>query len=351
MLILIMVASVEVACALGYWSGLLLRYPIYRSGNWLCDDCSPIKWKYHPHLGWDHEPATRPTPRDFAPICGAAYGDFFTLADEVEDQDAWPFVLSSLLNCKIENFGVGGYGQDQAYLKYLLRKPPGDIVIIGLYSEMIRRNHAASWRYFAGMTPSLPKPMFRLVEGALVLEKNPQRTDSEAIMNHHKFDRFAAPYKVEFPYLLSLLRVLYYRLFSEEFFKNRLLRDYEWKTSDGLELSKEILIAFVSDVQNSGKSPVVLLLPRPEWVATGHRPYHGYLEWMVSAFPGVCVIDPFPYLEHMSGAETALRAPRGHFNKEGNAVIAQAIFRELNGRCWAKGFAQPPAIRRPSGAP
>ena len=329
-LTVLLVASVEVSCALGYWSGLVLNEPIYRAGNWPCDGCNANNMSlYDRDLGW--KTPMRPTPIDIEPVCGAAYGDSFTHSEEVQDGEAWPFVLSSLLKCKIENFGVGGYGQDQAYLRYLLHKPQGDLIVITLYGEMLRRNHAASWRYYAGMINSLPKPMFRLLNGRLMLEANPPRNDPDAIQRHHQFDRFAAPYKVNFPYTLSLFRVLYYRVFKDQFLDNRLQET--WKADDALELSEAILTAFVTNVENSGKRPVILFMPRPAEAAEGQRPYADYIEWVTNMFPRVCVVDPVSDLERASRSGAVLRAPNGHYTRDGNAAIAHALFRELSGRC------------------
>src|SRR5262249_30879361 len=84
----------------------------------------------HPILGW-------PSPTSFGqgdfdasgsryvpafPVpgstCVSLYGDSMTWGDEVDDEHAWGNILSRLLNCRVANYGVPGYGVDQAYLRF-----------------------------------------------------------------------------------------------------------------------------------------------------------------------------------------------------------------------------------------
>src|SRR5262249_27183018 len=101
-------------------------------------------------LGWPRTDDARMQPREQRSVCGSAFGDSFTNADEVEDGEAWPYLLSEILGCKVQNFGVGGYGLDQSVLRYERISPTGSFVIIGLFIEMLRRDLAASWTFYAG---------------------------------------------------------------------------------------------------------------------------------------------------------------------------------------------------------
>ena len=50
----------------------------------------------------------------------ALVGDSFTFGDDVRFEDSWAYRLEQLLpkGCRVLNFGVGGYGIDQMYLRY-----------------------------------------------------------------------------------------------------------------------------------------------------------------------------------------------------------------------------------------
>lgn len=79
--------------------------------------------RYRPELGWDNDYPTRfgerPRSREYDQPLMAAFGDSFTHCDEVKDAETWEERLAVLLQKNVYNFGVGGYGTDQAYLKFL----------------------------------------------------------------------------------------------------------------------------------------------------------------------------------------------------------------------------------------
>ena len=52
-----------------------------------------------------------------SPSCLSLYGDSYTMSSDVDHVQAWGNALSELLGCRVANFGVGGYGVDQAYLR------------------------------------------------------------------------------------------------------------------------------------------------------------------------------------------------------------------------------------------
>ena len=86
----------------------------------------------HPLLGW---PSAVPNPKQLRDDCGArtsplfpdrgktppalsVYGDSFSWSSGVQEAAAWTEVLSGLIGDRVDNFGVGGYGSDQALLRY-----------------------------------------------------------------------------------------------------------------------------------------------------------------------------------------------------------------------------------------
>ena len=343
-LIGLMIGFVEACSALAYWSGLVLPEKIYRSDFFLCRGCKTMAdapsrapgntylgWDYYdPDIGWDNYVTGRRESPALDQLCGAAFGDSYTQGEEVNASQSWPFVLSNLMGCEIENFGVGGFGQDQAYLKYLKYRPAGHIVIIGLFEEMLRRNFAASWQFYAGLPNSLPKPFFRLSATGLNVETAPRRLDPALIKAHHKFDRYADPYRVEFPYAPSLIRIIYYRLFPTAFAKNRLEpHDSAWTDPDSTKLSLEILSSFIKAAEADRKTPIVLLFPTPDEVAEDRRSYASFLTLIRGRWPSTCVVDPFDVLRERYRKGEGLRAPNGHFNDSGNEAIATAVFQAI----------------------
>ena len=52
----------------------------------------------------------------------ATFGDSYVLSRQVNDNQTWQEHLSRSLNIFVSNYGVGNYGLDQAYLKFLKTK-------------------------------------------------------------------------------------------------------------------------------------------------------------------------------------------------------------------------------------
>ena len=57
-------------------------------------------------------------PDPAIPSCAALFGDSFTWGSETAPEHAYGNVLSGLMGCRVANYGVPGYGTDQAYLRY-----------------------------------------------------------------------------------------------------------------------------------------------------------------------------------------------------------------------------------------
>ncbi len=112
----------------------------------------------------------------------AIFGDSFTYGDEVSFKDTWGDQLENNLkkqgiNAEVLNFGVQGYGMDQAYLRWNKEgyKYAPQIVIFGLFGDDIYRNASLLPEIrdvTHHMTP-LFKPRFILENNQLKLVNSP----------------------------------------------------------------------------------------------------------------------------------------------------------------------------------
>lgn len=159
---------------------------------------------YDPHLGWTYRPDTNFPDRGIAhnndgirtgksqqrypqtPTNGvlriALFGDSFTHGDGVGYYSTWGFNLQRALRAlgkrvEVLNFGVGGYGMDQAYLRYLNNgvKYKPDVVIFGFSIENVFRNINLFRFFYKKGSSGVPfsKPRFILKEDKLVLINSP----------------------------------------------------------------------------------------------------------------------------------------------------------------------------------
>ncbi len=153
---------------------------------------------YDPLLGWTNRPnfpdynaagmrADRDYPLD--PPDGvlriAAFGDSFTHGNEVTREQSWTAQLEALLNARgiraeVLNFGVGGYGIDQAYLRWQQqgRQYQPDVVLLGFVAVDVNRLVSLYWKLQPNVfiTPGsnpFSKPRFVLDGDALRLINSP----------------------------------------------------------------------------------------------------------------------------------------------------------------------------------
>jgi len=163
------------------------------------DICNSIL--FHPVLGWDYPPnlvyqdyenvqythgslGERITCTSFPRTLISTYGDSFVHCDEVRDQETWQTRLAEKIHSNVLNFGVGGYGPDQAYLKYVERgtKAPTPIVMLGLLPENINRVVNVFRTFYNFQDPmGLTKPRFLCRRTESVLLNNPITSRDELV--------------------------------------------------------------------------------------------------------------------------------------------------------------------------
>ena len=178
-----------------------------------------------PELGWTaHQDAPRPSIRYPARVqrddaCVYVFGDSFSHSLNVPFEQSWAGIIEESLGCPTANFAVGGYGTDQAYLRMVRELPDrsadedrtGNLVLFGIYQEMLRRNMAGSWLFYCcpDKKASL-KPYFTLSDdGQPVLTPPPLAASTDAFKQHHKSDWFRDVYEVSFPYTLSVFKKIW----------------------------------------------------------------------------------------------------------------------------------------------
>jgi hypothetical protein len=286
--------------------------------------------------------------------CVSLYGDSFTQGGDTSALEKnWGNVLSGRLACYVANFGMAGYGTDQAYLRFAEnRSDSSPIVILGVHTENVIRNLTRNRDLVSYERWYALKPRFVLNERReLELVPMPALSESEYLrvlrvagdplpLPHENFQPGgpAGVVNLEFPYTVSVAR----NVVSFYGFRARLLRRPEWMEFlqrghrlHGLEITAGITRKFVELAEQRGKSPLVVILPHPldfrHFREKGSWPYRNLLEEY--ARTSIPVIDFGPYL-------LAIAAERGrpvdqyfgpsmHYNDEGNALVAAFVHARL----------------------
>ena len=186
-------------------------------------------------LGWlpfkrdIDENGARISPDGIGRPCISLYGDSFVFGEEVSHVAAWGNQLAKLLHCKVLNFGVGAYGTDQAYLRFVQNSfDPSNVVVLGVLSENIVRNvnQNRAFLYWTAIGPL--KPIFWAdSDGSLHLVPVPLLgvssydtyiKDPKQLFANEFFipdsSNFAKQ-KVAFPYSINLFKIFRYKRISD----------------------------------------------------------------------------------------------------------------------------------------
>jgi hypothetical protein len=300
---------------------------------------SILDWRYyssafeHTHkptqpYGWSSpDGLPRPVKTPLSSTCARAFGDSFTYGEEVyNSEEVWTSVASRELGCRIENYGVGGFGTDQALVLYESTNTDTPIVILGIYSEMLRRNLAASWIFYAGQKDRAFKPYYKLDhQDNLEQISWPESNSTEDLRNYHHHDIFFKSYDVKFPYSWHLTKSIYYQL------KTRLENKgiFFDKHVDSLPLQLALLDEFKAQADGRGSEMVLVYFPSLAELADNKLSYSNQMKAYQAKYPQACVIDTGPALLEAIKNGAGVGAQSGHFNSNGNAIVATEVAKGL----------------------
>jgi hypothetical protein len=306
-------------------------------------------------LGWGPPPMSVDpfgARKDFSkyadsPPCMDVYGDSFTWGDEVSDKEAWATLSSDLLKCRVRNYGVPGYGTDQAYLRFLGAKDHSKVVFLDHLSENILRNVNQFRNFIAPIEQFGFKPRFVLHDGALSPIPLPSVPDGrvQGFLDHPELvlhDEFflpngsSGPISASFPYSWSLLKGFDNWMIRAKLAGRPLYSDFysDAHPSHALPLTFAILSDFRSKAEALGLHPVVMIFPTCRDFS--ERKKHGIFPY--APLIGLLDRSSIPHLD--IGAllqERRLADPRrlyvtcsGHLNPEGNRLVADIVSQYLH---------------------
>ena len=282
----------------------------------------------------------------------ALFGDSFTAGDEVSDDETWGHQLEMKLNqagirAEALNFGVGGYGMDQAFLRWQ-KAGQGyapDVVILGFQAENLNRNvNIFSNLYFYGLPFS--KPRFVLtVEGGLKLLNSPvmpleQIADVfESFANHplsqyeyHYQKRDTAPRWWSFSRLISYLHEALKQPENDEGSQD----DYGPASERGM-LGQVIVDAFANDVKASKAEFFVMYLPPQRDLRRLHNETPQPHQFLLNHFD-----EAYHYISFEDQLDRSYLDYRWlHYGPEINNIAAQAAADEIRS-CIESGACELP---------
>jgi hypothetical protein len=329
---------------------------------------------HHPLLGWDIGPdqradlgswsyrtdglGSRVGPHPEREVRVSSYGDSFTFCTEVDDLDSWQAELARRTGTRVLNYGVPGYGTDQALLKlesHLAAGRRAGIVVLGINDSNIQRIMNA---YVPFVVPRSPmslgfKPLwiadgagFRLIPNPLATWEDPL-APLRALARAKTHDwYYAHSRELHFPFAWAAAARLV-----------RAARDGatepSWKHRPSRRLMRFLVERFAELGRRHDFRPVVLLLPSglnlrraAEGREASYAPFRRELEETLAGEPTL-LIDVLD--EDLDTARFNVRGPyEGHASPYGNSAIATALLRHLEPLLRASPSAGTPTAAGPA---
>ena len=288
----------------------------------------------------------RSRPREYTPdpppgvLRVALFGDSFTHGDEEPYEKTWGYFLEEDLKregvrAEVINFGVGGFGIGQAYLRWdrLGRDFSPRIAVFGFQSENMKRvvnifrplYSRRTWLVFS-------KPRFILdQQGELQLINCPvvdPKNIPEILENfkEHPLSRYEFWYNPKNYFDSFWLKSRFLQIIYNRFRQPR--RDHREgsgiRESGGQpeDVTLAIMKRFAREVREAGGIPIILHIPKKshlELVEKGITPaYYSLFEELEKE--GVLVVDP---VKEMEGKHRLYK--RSHFSSRGGKIVARVL--------------------------
>ena len=234
---------------------------------------------------------------DGEPVCLSLYGDSFT-ADV-----SWGQQVAHILNCNIVNYGVHGFGIDQALMRFEdAAQDTAGTVVLSFFSEDIARHVTRNFDVWVYQPSEFGASLFAskaryiaLPDGRLQYVPAEARTFAEfeaAVRNpaaHVPHDYLVAGGMSglpiwRFPFTFTLVRIFFHwkiqaKLAQLPWYGQLYMPDHE---SRALPISVEVVDRFVTVARARGKRSVVQLLPSildfQHYARTGVWPYQSLID-------------------------------------------------------------------------
>lgn len=278
----------------------------------------------------------------------AAFGDSFIHANEVADEDGWSARLEAL-DPRVEalNYGVGGYGTDQALLYYQRRglELDPDVVVLGFVEVDYARNVNRFRRFLSVHELPLFKPRFLIAHGdtrETALELVPNAfpgaesmrvllEDADAVRQSAEHDWFYEDLVWSNPLydhvgLVRLLSTLVSEAWRARLRPDGLYRDGQLNTdSEAFAVLVSVIERFAEIAEERGQQFVLVIFPARDADIWSDSP-PAYQPLLDALDDRHIVLDlAGPLRDDPAVTPANLRRASRHYGPEANATLARAM--------------------------
>ena len=303
----------------------------------------------------------------------SCYGDSFTFARQVNDDETWEHYLSKYLKTNVLNFGVGNHGIDQSLLRLKREFPKNNtpIVILAVVPDTISRILSTWKHYYEYGNTFAFKPRFIIKNSELILIKNPINKESkftiyqnylkEIQKNDFFYKNKFKKEKLKFPYSFSILKnphrnfsiiwwvcvIQFFHLIKLDTSKidwnpMRIIMkiNLQWRVKlfsdeNTITLLQKIIEDFVTYSKNENFIPVFIFLPQKDDVIFTKNYFNFYnkFEKSLLKIKDLVYVDIMKSLQNIPNLDEFYSDKNeygGHYSQLGNKKISEIILNDLN---------------------
>ena len=317
--------------------------------------------RFHPQWGWNlprssQGPLGNRKSREYekkAEYKIKVFGDSFTKGDG-GIHETFQYFVEEKTGWECLNYGVGGYGTDQALLKYRDNQIKTKYTLLCILDENIARC-VNIFRGFLYQRQNLPKPRFMVSDdNSITLVDNPVKNrddlqklkDGQFIDSLKKYDYWAnyweqvnAPLELKWPATLTMLAHLDF--FVENLMitmKHNSSPDYQSATdqaefyhlyrenSESLKIMRYIINEFIDTANSRGEIPIIVIFPITHSVDVlyeyGRKPYQSLVNYLEEI---QCHFIDFGDVFVTEAYLTYYKGHGAHFSVEGDKRVADEL--------------------------
>ena len=313
---------------------------------------------YDSVLGWVSPGVRGRREYGLSPLQGkiriSAFGDSFTYGGGVKNDKGWIEQINfNEKRYEVLNFGVNGYGLDQAYLRYIKEgiSVGSHIVFIGYMSENIERN-VNVFRPFYNEDGGIPlgKPRFKLINNELSLQENFFGDPSYySKLANYPNSVLASLGEHDFHYQMRGGIDLFDNLFIVRLIRHNLkyirvrrsiYKNHQYNPSSKVyKLTEKIFDIFHQKVLDNGSTPIILLFPDNRAIKYFSEEKKIIYSPLIEHFEakGYKYIDMLEAFKPFEGKLSPDELCPNHYNAQANKIVADFIVSTLK-KIYPQGY-------------